>query len=264
MFNLYNHTMSNVNRSKINQLLSATPLGVVLLSSWLTRQGYSTGLQQRYRESGWLESVGDGAMIRAGDTVGYEGALYALQSQAGLDVHPGARTAFTLIGRAHYIELAQKRAVLFGHQTKRLPQWLLKHDWGVMLDYHQSVFLPSDLGLVNVQVGAFSIKVSGAARAMMECLYLVPHEQPLFECYELMEGLTDLRPDLVQQLLEQCTSVKVKRLFMFLAEKADHGWVKYLDLKKVNFGKGKRAIVKNGSYVPKYQITVSKELMKDD
>jgi hypothetical protein len=44
----------------------------------------------------------------------------------------------------------------------------------------------------------------------------------LVECYELIESQNNLRPDLLQKLLEQCTSVEVKRLFLYLAEKAKH------------------------------------------
>jgi hypothetical protein len=40
-----------------------------------------------------------------------------------------------------------------------------------------------------------------------------------------MEGLNTLRPDLVQELLEKCSSVKVKRLFMHLAEQFQHPWL---------------------------------------
>jgi hypothetical protein len=71
-----------------------------------------------------------------------------------------------------------------------------------------------------------------------------------------MESLTTLRPGLVQSLLEQCRSVKVKRLFMFLAEHHNHAWVERLDLSKVDFGKGKRMIVKGGRFDAKYRITV--------
>ena len=64
-------------------------------------------------------------------------------------------------------------------------------------------------------------------------------------------------------MLEQCRSVKVNRLFLYMAEKAGHNWFQYLDLKKVNLGKGKRSIVKNGVYENKYKITVPKELGKN-
>ena len=94
----------------------------------------------------------------------------------------------------------------------------------------------------------------------MECLYLAPKSQPLLEVFELMEGLNNLRPASVQKLLEGCTSVKVKRLFLYLADKAGHDWLSYISLDKVDLGSGKRAIVTDGVYVSKYQITVPKAL----
>ncbi len=88
-----------------------------------------------------------------------------------------------------------------------------------------------DLGYTEMEFKNFKFKISDPARAMMECLFLVPNRQSLIECYEIMEGLNSLRPTHVQALLEHCNSVKVKR-----------------------------SIVKGGVYDPKYQITVDKEL----
>jgi hypothetical protein len=61
---------------------------------------------------------------------------------------------------------------------------------------------------------------------------------------------------MLQELLVQCRSVKVKRLFMYLAEECNHAWVKKLDVSKVNFGKGKRMMVRGGRFDSKYNITV--------
>jgi hypothetical protein len=252
--------MTTVNRTKINQLLQEQPSGVVLLSSWLAKHGYSIDLQKHYRKTKWLQSIGKGAHIRADDKVGYDGAIYALQEQAELSIHPGGRTALSLLGKAHYLELNYRKAVLFGASGEKLPTWFKKYDWGVMLDYHETSFLPKDLGLTEIDVKSFSIKVSGATRALMECLYLTPVKQELVECYELMESLNNLVPKQVQTLLENCRSVKVKRLFLYMAEKADHYWFKELDLTKIDLGKGKRSIVKNGVFVDKYGIPVPKEL----
>lgn len=246
--------------TKINLLLKSQPSGVVFLSSWLVNQGYSLDLQKRYKKGKWLQSIGTGAMIRAGDEVGYEGAVYALQQQLGLSAHPAGRTAMSLLGKAHYLELAQSKVILFGQAKETLPSWCRNRDWGVKLDYHSSSFLPAGLGITDVELKTFSIKVSSAARALMECLYLAPLNQDLIECFELMEGMNNLQPILVQQLLEQCTSVKVKRLFLYMAEKANHDWVRYLNMETIDQGRGKRSLVDNGVYVPKYQITVPKEL----
>ena len=199
-------------------------------------------------------------MIRAGDHVSYEGAIYALQKQGGMTVHPGGRTAFSLLGKSHYLSLSEKKVTIFGSEGEKLPTWFLKHDWGVNVDYYPSSFLPPDIGMSEIELKNFSIKVSGAARAMMECQYLAPEKQELVECFELMEGLNNLKPDQVKALLENCQSIKVKRLFLYMAEKAEHGWFKFLDLGKVNIGLGKRSIVKGGVYVDAFQITVPKEL----
>ncbi len=246
--------------SKINQLLNSQPQGIVLLSSWLAEQGYSYDLQQRYKKSNWLHSIGTGALIRTNDKIEYGGAIYALQQQANLSIHPGGRTALSFLGKAHYLELGTNKVVLFGGAKERLPVWFKKYNWEAKLQYYESSFLPKDLGLIDVELKTFSIKVSGAARAIMECLYLAPKDQDLVECYELMEGLNNLPPMKVQILLENCQSIKVKRLFLYMAEKAKHSWFEYLDINKIDLGKGKRSIVKNGAFVDKYGITVPKEL----
>jgi len=90
----------------------------------------------------------------------------------------------------------------------------------------------------------------------MEVLYGVPQVDSYEEARLLMEGLSTLRPRLVQALLEHCASVKVKRLFMFLAENCKHGWAGKVDLSKVDFGSGKRVLKKGGRFDAKYQITV--------
>ncbi len=246
--------------SKINHLLSSQPSGIVFQSSWLAANGYSYGLQQKYRDSRWLESIGQGAMIRTGDRVSYEGAIFALQKQTGLSIHPGGRTALAYLGKAHYLEINVKRVSLFGGTEEKLPVWFEKHNWGIRLDYYRTSFLPTDLGLTELELKNFSIKISGAARALLECLYLARGKQDLSECYELMEGLNNLRPDQVQTLLEKCESVKVKRLFLFMAEKAGHSWLNYLKLNKIDLGSGKRSIIKGGAFDNKYQITIPKEL----
>jgi hypothetical protein len=252
--------MSTESSSKLNKLLRFQPAGVVLCSSWLVDNGYSNDLQKRYKKSRWFESIGTGALIRYGDEVDYLGAVYAMQVQLGLSIHPGGKTALALQGKAHYLELSPKHVQLFGGQGEHLPLWFKKRDWGLNVQSTLTKFLPPELGLTEISHKQFKVKVSDPARAIMECLYLAPESQPLAEVYELMESLNNLRPASVQKLLEACNSVKVKRLFLYLADKADHEWVQHLNLDNVNLGSGKRAIVVDGVYVAKYQITVPKEL----
>jgi hypothetical protein len=250
---------ANIER-KINRLSSLQPPGVILQSSWLIKEGYSHDLQQRYKKSKWLQPIGTGAFIRTGEQVSYEGAIYALQVQSNSSIHPGGRTALSLLGKAHYLEFATNRVILFGSTKDNLPTWFKQYDWKYHIAYHETTFLPPDLGLTEIENKNFSIKVSGLARAMLECLYLAPQKQELIECFEIMEGLNNLSPRQVQTLLENCNSIKVNRLFLYLAEKAGHSWFSYLDLKKIKLGTGKRSIVKGGVYNDKYQITIPPEL----
>jgi hypothetical protein len=246
--------------SKLNTLLSTQPSDIVLSSAWLAKHGYSLDLQKQYKKSQWFDSIGTGALIRHGDLVDYLGGIYALQSQLGLSVHPAGKTALSLLGKAHYLELSTKKVQLFGGNDKNLPLWFKKRDWGLKVECKLTNFLPPELGLVEIDHKSFKVKVSSPARAVMECLYLAPKSQPLLEVFELMEGLNNLRPTKVQELLEACASVKVKRLFLYLADKVGHEWLNYIKLDQVDLGSGKRAIVSDGVYVSKYQITVPKEL----
>lgn len=256
--------MDNDNRSKINKLLGSNPSGIVFTSSWLTDQGYSLDLQKRYRKSHWFESIGSGAMVRAEDNVGFEGAIFAMQNQLNTSFHPGGMTALSMLGKTHYLELGSSKVFLFALAKEHLPTWFHQYDWGLDFSVSLTDFLPPNIGLVEFEVKSFKIKISGQARAMLECLYLSPKEHSFLECFELMEGLSNLRPKTVQELLEGCTSVKVKRLFLYLAEKAGHSWLSYIKFDEIDLGKGKRSLVKNGKYIPKYQITVPKELEGDD
>jgi hypothetical protein len=250
--------------TKINQLLAKIPQGVVLQSSWLLNEGYSLDLQKYYRNSGWLKALENGAMYRGNNQPGYEGGIFALQHQSGLSVHPGGRTALALQGKSHYIELNTVQIWLFGGEKEKLPTWFKKHKWAHTINYKASSFLPKELGLTEFSFTGFSIKVASPARAIMECLYLTPEKFDLVECFELMENLNDLRPTLVQELLETCTSIKVKRLFVFMAEKFNHSWYRHLNLSKVDLGKGKRSLVKEGVYVSKYQITLPRTLVNNE
>jgi hypothetical protein len=199
-------------------------------------------------------------MIRTGDHVNISGALYSLQTQLGLSTHFGGKSALAMQGKAHYLELSNQRVYLFGTKGENIPAWFTQHNWGTRVEYFSTKFLDTTLGLTEFQEKEFTIKISSPARALLECLYLSPEKQDLVECYQLMESLNNLRPKQVQELLESCSSVKVKRLFLYLAERSGHSWFNHLQLEKIDMGKGKRSLVKNGVYIPKYQITVPQAL----
>jgi hypothetical protein len=251
--------MTSESASKINLLLRKWPPGTVAVSRWLEKQGVYQQLVHEYEKASWLHRIGQGAYTKTSDKVAWQGGLYALQEQLNLPVHAGAKNALQMQGYAHFLPLGKGGTVqLFGQPKTRLPTWFESHDWGVRLRYTATGLFGRDpaAGLTQHNVGSFEVRVSAPERAMMELLYLVPQDESYDEALLLMEGLTTLRPRLVQTLLECCASVKVKRLFMVLAEGCGHAWVKKLDLSKVDFGKGKRMLARGGRFDSKYNISV--------
>lgn len=247
---------------KINSLLQKLPKGLVLLSPWLVAEGYPYELQQRYRKSGWLTSIGKGAMVRTGDKLILSGAITALQNQAKANIHIGGRSALGQLGVAHYLQFNSKELTLFAEGQFSLPAWFTKNNWDIKAKlYCTTLFTREEVGLVNYTDGELKMKMSGAARSMMECLYLAPRQFSLVEAKEIMEGLTTIRPVVAQELLENCKSVKVKRLFLFFAEKANHSWFKYIDIERIDLGAGKRSLANDGILVSKYQLVVPKDLI---
>jgi hypothetical protein len=252
--------MSTNRESKINQLLQKTPTKTVLLAKWLEKQGYSHALQQRYLKSRWLESIGRGAFKRAGDTIDIYGALFALQSQAGKNIHIGGKSSLILQGFAHYVEMQETQTMVFTPTGSTLPLWFLNNKEFISPVVIRTNFLPPDIGLTTFRVNDYALKISNTARAMLECLEMTPQKFDLNEALLLMESLTTLMPNQVQTLLEHCNSIKAKRLFLFLADKAGHIWVDRIQTDNIQLGSGKRSIVKSGRYIPKYKITVPENL----
>ena len=80
--------------------------------------------------------------MRMGDKPTYQGALFALQEQANLTIHPGAKTALSLLGKVHYLELSTKQITLFGGSEEKLPAWFSKYNWGLKVDYYSSSLFP--------------------------------------------------------------------------------------------------------------------------
>ncbi len=254
--------MDRQNGSIINNLLRSWPKNTVAVSTWLDEQGVYRQLAGTYVKSGWIERLGQGAFKRVGENVDWSGGLYTLQTQLNMSVHPAGKTALQLQGNAHYLpaRLKQSKIVLFGSKNEKLPKWFKSYKWEVAVRYVMTGLFGKDkgLGLTTYNSGNYEIKISSSERAAIELCYDVPIRESFDELDQIMSGLTTLRQQIVQELLEKCGSVKAKRLFMYLAEKHNHAWVKKLNLEKVNFGTGKRSLCNNGHYNSKYKIVVPK------
>ncbi len=247
---------------KINQLIQNWPKGTVYTSAFLKKKGFSKQLINRYKKSGWLEAVGRGAYIPRNVEVDWVGGVYALQQQLNLPVYVGGKTALVLKGQSHFITQELTTAFLYGLSKTGFPGWFLNYNWNVNLHIvHRNLFSGKlENTFSDYFHKDFTIRISSPERATLEMVDQIPGKQTFQEAFLLMENLITLRPNIIQLLLENCRSVKAKRLFLYMAEKQKHAWFKKISIQKVNLGKGKRSIIKNGRLDNKYQITIPAEL----
>jgi hypothetical protein len=245
---------------KLMNLLSNHVPGTVLLASWLEKNGISRDLQQYYLKSGWLKSYGTGAFKRPNENVRWTGALNSLQRQTQVTVYVGGLTSISLQGLSHYVRMEKEPLYLFSPQYVKLPKWFLTQEWSNQIVHVKTKFLPANSALFEYSLDGLKLQISSPERAILECLYLAPDRFDVVECYQILEGLANLRPKILQELLENCSSIKVKRLFLFMASKARHQWLDFVDQSTIDLGTGDRVIVKKGVYISKYKISIPKEL----
>ena len=247
--------------SKLKSLVHSLPRHGVVTRSALAALGVTPQHTQKYVASGWLETVGSGVFKRPGDTPTWQGALHALQAQDGLAVHVGGLTALAAQGVAQFARLGRGHVWLFSQPGVRPPLWFRRYRWPDQVSHVTSKFLPAGLAVREQALGGFSLLASTPERALLECLFLAPDRMDLEETYGLLENQRTLRPKVMQSLLEACSSVKVKRLFMFMAERAGLPVVAKLARDRIDLGSGPRTIVAKGAYVAKYEIVVPRSLV---
>src|SRR3990167_5156993 len=269
-------TMSEQKSEKLNSLLAGLSDRGLVSSGWLKAHGYSSSLVSRYIASGWLDSPARGVYQRRGGRLTWAGVVRALQEGDGLQLHVGGRFALAWHGHEHYLRLGESEAVtLYG--SANLPGWVGK------LPLKAKVVLcgksPFDLDAPSFETAttdealrAFGLEwvdadgdlgrivFSTPERALLELCDGVSDASLVYGVDALMQGADTLRPQRVSMLLQHCTSIKAKRLFMALAERHQHAWLAHVSLDGVYLGKGKRCLVPGGHLNPTYQITLPADL----
>ncbi len=270
--------MAILKSDKLISLMSSWPDGAVLTSEWLAANGYSKSLLQQYRRSGWVVQVGKGAYQRGKFegkglpqqnvmSLNWQGGVYALQAlslDGKIHVHVAARSALELSGYAHFLGLSGKERVwLFIEPKYHVPAWLKNYQWHGSPElkiYSSSLFPVLDLGtLSDKNWGSFNTKISCPERAMMELLELCPQHESLEHAKLVMENLATLRPKIVSRLLKSCDSIKVKRLFLALADLCNHDWLKEIDTGSIDLGVGPRILEPGHGFHAKFEISIPKK-----
>jgi hypothetical protein len=271
--------------SKLNQLLSALPEGLLVDSSWLSARGYSSSLRSQYVAAGWLDQPARRVYRRPRGTLSWEQVVISLQTVLGLPFIVGGRTALELQGFGHYLSASVREVHLYG--PKALPSWTKELPVAVRFRYHNSERLfsndPSTRGLTSlawdINAGTatsnntlhgsvkqlpwghweWPLTVSTPERAILEMIEELPKRESFHQVDKMMEGLSTLSPRRLSKLLHDCKSVKVKRLFFFFAMRQHHRWLLQLKPEDYDLGSGKRMLEPGGKLDPRFQITVPED-----
>lgn len=255
-------------------------------AAWLEKRGYYGSLRKKYVDFGWLEQPAHRVYRRPRGDLRWQQVAISLQTLLEHSVIVGGRTALELQGFSHYLAREQTEVHLYGDQPP--PSWVHKLPLTVRFVFHRSGRLfrhdpitrelpgpgwnlqtdknagndPLQAGLVVLPWGQWDwpLTLSAPERAVLELLDELPDRESFHQADKLLEGLVNLSPRRLQKLLENCKSVKVKRLFFFFADRHGHAWLKRLDRQRIDFGKGKRMLVRGGRLDPTYEITVPEDL----
>ena len=245
-------------KSKINSLLMNIHSGGILFSEYLKKQGYSDQLMKQYRKSGWLTSLSKGVMYRSGDSLSALAALASCQEQTGKQYRVAAHSALELSGYYHFVPMGKPQLMVASNEQKT-PLWAKSDLFDITFEF----FTTSAFSLIleqTIKQNNYSIKASIPELAFMECLLLAPNRYSYMDLYYIMEQLTALRPAKVQLLLETTNNLTVKRMFLYMAEKANYPWFQAIDVDRINLGTSKIQLCKGGVYISKYKITIPREL----
>lgn len=233
---------------KLLQYSDQTPL----FYEYLKRQGYSPQLLYRYVKSGWLEKLARGVYKRKGKHLDSLLIIKAMQDQLQWPVFIGAQTVMALQQKTHYVRY-QDTYLLF------LPPGIRLNHWFKSISNFQFIrerlFKNPLNGITTWENG---LKISTLEKAFIEMAALVPSKASYEELINNLELVPNLRPVLLQTLLEDCLSIKAKRLFLHSAQKVGHKWFSHLNVSRISLGKGDRQITKGGVYDKTYKLSVPK------
>jgi hypothetical protein len=273
---------------RLNQLLRRLPPGMLVDSQWLKHQGISSSSVHDYVAGGWLERLQPRLYRRPTEPpqsspIPWELAVTSAQLVTKTAFHVGGRTALDLLGLTHFLQMGSTRTAWLYDSQRGIPSWLEKLPLDAdLVVVRRKLFAADEVGLeyrpldtatrrVGLPVPRPSeeglwrqfLRMSAAERATLELLAEIADEFSFQAADTIFEGLSNLRPAVLARVLEACTSVKVKRLFFFFAERHQHAWARGLDPGKFDLGRGKRQIVKRGRLDDRFQITVPTGMTRD-
>jgi hypothetical protein len=273
--------MARQNNDKLKSLLESVPPGFLVDTPWLASRNIDRKLAYWYLKRGWLEPVAQGVYRRPtmldddkDDRVGWKVAVLSIQQLMRYDIHLGGRTALDVRGFHHYLALGGEKTVyLYGDSPTWLKRLPTNHKFvkrSRSLFGHSLIGVDAEVNLTSrddteetprPSPGRWSLRASSPERAILEMLNELPKNESFHIVDKLFEGLSNLRPDLLEDLLHECTSIKVKRYFFVFVDRHKHEWSKYISTTDINLGSGPRYVFEGGRIHPKFKISVPSDFI---
>ncbi len=246
--------MGKHTRKKLNDLLLQWQRGEIKIASYLSNNHYSRVLLNKYKKSNIISSIGKGAYKLYNDRVYWYSAINAIQFQLNKNLHIGSKTALNMFGITHFVGKDINTVVVY-RKNDTVPKWFSQYKWKMDIQIsYKNIFSKNHLKIINYK--NYDIRTAVPEQAIMEMINDIVVKYTPEEIEQVFENLTMLRPKIIQELLENCRSIKTKRVFLYFADKFDYKWNRKINRQKITLGSGKRQVVKNGRYIKKYDIVI--------
>jgi hypothetical protein len=252
----------NSDRRKL--LTWLVPEEVIVNRNWLTKNRLDRHAIDNLVKAKQLNKISNGVYSRGDSAPSWQAIVYSLQHIFNYECVVGGLTALELHGLSQYMTLGKQKYIQM-YVQKPLPSWVqhLSKDYFFRSHNSKTVVGQNNLAFttkIDWKSGMPGLVVSTPERAILEVILELPEHISFEHADELVQGLTSLSPQVLQQVLEKCTNVKVKRVFLWLAERYNYPWLSKLNLEKIDLGSGNRMLVKGGKLNMKYKISVPETL----
>jgi hypothetical protein len=209
--------------SLIKTLQTSEQRGGPLDTATLQGHGISPALAHDYVKSGWLERLGRGVFMFAGDKLERDTTLRFLERKMP-GLHVAAKSALAWHGFRQNVE-HRESLILWGYRKGSLPQWFLERfparfSSARLFDEE----LPDGFGLSPLPEVPEGPGVSTPERALLEMLSEVGVHQSIEEARAIMESLRQLRTRHLATMIAHCRMTKAVRLCVIWAEELGLTW----------------------------------------
>lgn len=245
--------MSAVRNKKLKKLLQLNR-EIPLTTQRLKNMEVNPTLIQKYKESGWIKSIGRGAYQFPEAELSFEGIIHSLQKDLSLPVYPGAKTALEMAGvRQYYRE--KEKIYLYTDGKTNVPLWAGNYKYGRELRVIKSTRWDDREFQVNPNTKSFEFFIASKELAILQQIELVGRGESFEETAQLFELLDSMDPDLLKKVLKKA-SKRTRRIFAFFSDLFKHPWKKHISKKILDSGDSVITVEKGGRYMSQYNLVI--------